>query len=433
MYCEFKDVSKTLDVVFSDPYFQEITISDWNEGFSIKVKSGGSWIKPLYPPDIVLAGYGPYSRLVREYLEKLLPKDVYEMTNPFAFRHLFLLQLMADYREAYDLAGSNIVLLWMLACRFIEEETSDAKIREILVKKQTEQLTLLFGRGNDSIVKFLAKCRSALFTDRQYSILKRAIKNDQLISSVRHHPEVPVNLIPTLSKIKQLMNTRMVGYWLKRGLETDTDLKNEALQFQAEWARCRMLGRVLRIENLDAQMRRCSSPWELSSLLQNWENKAQTSIHYLNARQKAENSEQNDILDITTKKEARAPQKKTTKSKTRERTYKRKPVRYKEPGEFPAPPIPGNDFIQAITTEEELIAEGIHQKNCVRSYIKKVNSGKSYFYRFVEPRITIEIRKIRKKWVLGQTKLSCNRNPAKRYRQIIIEWFEAGLIDSSSS
>ncbi len=325
----------------------------------------------------------------------------------------------------------------MAVCRFAEMEISEKKVEELLKSSQSQLLVTLFNCSNRKAIRFLKKITGDTFSEKHYQILRTAMQSNELIDCLKHQPQVPVDLIPILLTFKPLRNPKMVGYWINRSLESGSDLWEEAQALQSTWNSCRLAARVLRIEQIDKHMQRCKTPTDVENLHDKWEAKKQVSINYLTAERKSEEQEQEAIRQLTTQTVSpdNATPARTRKTRRRARSGPGQqnqtsltgatPQRRK--GEFPPPPFQGNDFIQPILTAKELVAEGCKQRNCIASYKKRVRDGKSFFYRFVEPRITIELRFRYRRWELHDMKLACNNRPPDTYRQIIESWFESSL------
>ncbi|MCP4749561.1 MAG: hypothetical protein GY866_01590 [Proteobacteria bacterium] len=423
----------SLYLKLDEPYGEEIRISDWEHGFEIQTKSRGRWIQPLVPPDIVPFGSGGETDPLTERFRSLIPDEINDLTSCFRFRRLTLLRLVRENDGALDLLKANRVLLWLVVCFACEYQYSRHKTDRILGLKQIEILEFLFGYGTKAAVNFIRKIACRRFDERHFRILEKIVVDEELIGRLKHRPVVPANLLPTLREYEVLLNPKMLDYWVEKALENDSSCAREAEDFLALWNRCRLSGRVLRLSQMDLHMKNCGTPREVEDLMNSWEKKKRVSLNYLNAEKQAEQDEINAVIQARENRpdpekenrkgraaaivEIGLPETKKKPVKKRKKTVRRKP------GTFPPPPIPGNDLIQPITTLKELKAESTSQKNCVDSYKKKIQNGSVYIYRSVRPRATIEVKRTGGRLSLGQIKLSCNREPDEKLRQLVEDWF----------
>ena len=93
---------------------------------------------------------------------------------------------------------------------------------------------------------------------------------------------------------------------------------------------------------------------------------------------------------------------------------------------FPAPPIPGNVYIESITNEITLFEEGLVMHHCVGNYAEDVRRGECYFYRVLKPtRATLELIADGKGWTVGQIKGYCNAKPSSEVVKAVRDWMYA--------
>ena len=100
---------------------------------------------------------------------------------------------------------------------------------------------------------------------------------------------------------------------------------------------------------------------------------------------------------------------------------------------LPPPPLPGNDEITPLTSQEEIILEGKEMNSCVVNFIDRVLRGEYFFYKTKHPeRLTIGvlIGAGRNGWapdtfLLQEVRAPLNRQPSKESMGFITEWFES--------
>lgn len=94
--------------------------------------------------------------------------------------------------------------------------------------------------------------------------------------------------------------------------------------------------------------------------------------------------------------------------------------------QFPPPPIPGTQTIQPLQSEQELVAEGREQDNCVATYARRVRAGTHYIYRLTWPqRCTLSIVRERNgDWVRRELEVSGNRPASASSCQAVDTWLQ---------
>lgn len=92
-------------------------------------------------------------------------------------------------------------------------------------------------------------------------------------------------------------------------------------------------------------------------------------------------------------------------------------------GQYPAPPLPGTEHIQAVTSWEELMREGKEMRHCVSSYHQSIHNRRVFIYRvFGETRLTLSINKCNGRWVLGELKGFANSLPSSSDKELVKKW-----------
>jgi len=93
---------------------------------------------------------------------------------------------------------------------------------------------------------------------------------------------------------------------------------------------------------------------------------------------------------------------------------------------LPPPPIPGNDMIQPLETEEQICEEARIQRNCLDQYPPRVANGRIYLYRVLSPeRATLSIVQGRNgRWKIDQLLKAGNRPVSDATRQIVELWLK---------
>jgi len=91
---------------------------------------------------------------------------------------------------------------------------------------------------------------------------------------------------------------------------------------------------------------------------------------------------------------------------------------------FGRPPIPGTTQIVPLRTPADLEEEGREQGNCVGSYVQRVQEGRVYIYRVLEPeRATLSlVCDGCGNWEIDQLLASHNRKVQSVTREAVSEW-----------
>jgi hypothetical protein len=94
--------------------------------------------------------------------------------------------------------------------------------------------------------------------------------------------------------------------------------------------------------------------------------------------------------------------------------------------EFPKAPFVGTEYIQPVTTANELALEGKEMHHCVRSYLRDIFKGLVSVYRVMSPeRATLSLERGPHGWRLGQLKLQDNGTPSGETVEFVNAWLKA--------
>jgi hypothetical protein len=411
---------KDLYLKIEDPFAIEIKISNWKKGLGIYNKWEGNWVSSFYSPNITLIDRKQRTKRSVQDFCGLIPEEIREQASTVGFCQLRLLRLVRASLRAADLLESNKILLWMIVCHDYENQLSQVQINKILSLTQTRILNTVFGNGSQVAAKFLKKIQCKCLEERHYRILKKAMKDDNLINLLRHQPVIPINLIPTLQQFEMLLNPGVITFWVDKALRNNSSCHAEAAEFAKYWTECRLAGRVLRLDQMDRSLQNCRTPKELISLRNNWDLKKQNSVNYLTAKRNVEQEELKISRQFSDNLLKRANQTRKTKNSTPEQQSEQKSqIR---PFQNQTHPIAGNDNIQPVLLSE-LKTESVYMKNCINTFKKRIQKGTIILYRMLSPRATIEIRRTKRGLSLGMIRLRCNRKPNDELKREIRTWF----------
>ena len=92
-------------------------------------------------------------------------------------------------------------------------------------------------------------------------------------------------------------------------------------------------------------------------------------------------------------------------------------------GDYPSPPLPGNDFLQPLNSWFELIQEGNKMRHCVASYHYQVSKGTTFIYHAnASKQLTLALVLKGERWVVDEVKGFANSLPTKEDLELIFQW-----------
>lgn len=92
---------------------------------------------------------------------------------------------------------------------------------------------------------------------------------------------------------------------------------------------------------------------------------------------------------------------------------------------FPLPPLEGNEYVKAITTETQLISWSKRQQNCIRGYAGKIRTGKCYMYKVIceGEEATLEVvNKKGKSYTISALTGFRNCKVSDKLYSLVLEW-----------
>lgn len=252
-------------------------------------------------------------------------------------------------------------------------------MRTLLGKKRKEILNTILGTGSGADIKFLKKIILLKGFREELDAIKHSIENG--ISPIfRQWQTVPAHLLEIHRRYPGLIVTRFINVLGNYKYQEIEEGYRDAMRINQLLKDIDGMGARLAIshgKNISA-INKCASLESLRQLHDAW-------VGRLNQRK-------NIIASDTP---------------------------------FPDPPLPGNEDICPITTDDELMAEGFLMHHCVGGYDKRVQSGESYIYRVLKPeRATLEIKGFGKSIRIGQFKLAYNQHPSEETYAKVSRWIE---------
>ena len=370
-------------LLIGSPRCFELQLTTWDQGFCWYQRQGATWRRQngdIGLPLAYLFMQGRLGPIVGEFLKRNVPFHILLATAKYSFLQSLLLSLVSRNRYASDLLMSTPNLLWLIIDKMNQHNTSIQAVAPVFTKRQTDLVRLFGGVGTSAEIKFLRKIQLLNGTSRELHIIQSAIKQPDLIRNMHHLHEIPVYLLEFCIKNRILPNVHLMEEIAAVASLLDRKEKNTEYTTLSEIVTdCRHLGNSLCHPHIEESLNACSSIERLRALHDRWQVENQEYLLYKGMRHVV----------------------------------------------FPQPPIPGNRFIEPITTPKELIHEAAVMHHCVSSYMDAVTNGNSYIYKLLEPeRATFELVRCDDHWRLGQVKKKCNGEPSEETTLAIKKWLE---------
>lgn len=300
-----------------------------------------------------------------------LPEEVVKLAFCLPEKHYQLMQAMLVSSAAMELALSSRLLFILLVLDAEKQNLDETSFKALVLKKRTQLLKHLKLPATASLVRLLA--RTNLSTTYLYDL--------EAVTSVLKRP----HLLRLLQQIQQpclqhfiflrFQDTQLTSNLLN--LITPATTPDEAENIARTVRDCFSLG---------AQKNQLASITSLSHL----DALHDRLIHQYNRQH---------ITDLAAKFEA-------------------------EYGEYPPPPLPGNEIVFPITNWADLLLEGQDMKHCVGSYQDRISQGRVYIYQAqTNNRLTFSLVARGKQWVLDEIRGIANTHPSQEDLDLIHQWY----------
>lgn len=95
-------------------------------------------------------------------------------------------------------------------------------------------------------------------------------------------------------------------------------------------------------------------------------------------------------------------------------------------GDYPKPPLPGNDVVVALDSWAALVEEGKTMRHCVSGYGRHVGERSLFIYQVLAPqRLTMALKRSGTLWQVSEVRGHCNSAASEEAMAVIKEWFVA--------
>lgn len=93
-------------------------------------------------------------------------------------------------------------------------------------------------------------------------------------------------------------------------------------------------------------------------------------------------------------------------------------------GEFPSPPLPGNEVVVPLQSWEDLVQEGEEMRHCVSGCGREVGLQQQFIYQVLSPqRLTMALQRVGNSWQVAQVRGVCNCRATDEAMDVIKQWF----------
>ena len=296
-------------------------------------------------------------------------------------RQLPVLRILKHYPGSYDFALNSPILFGLMVERYGDLEASHSCNFDSLVKKKRQQILCWLGyEGSRSMLRFFRKINLDWYGEEDFVVIKKILQHSKLLKTLRYFPEISRVHLTATEKYIDLFQCK----FFRRAILGHTIGLSNLFSVWDTYIETIQIGIILRKVGIHGTIARFRSVKQLNKLHDSW-------YQELN-RQKA-----------------------TAHHRKLLRKY----------GEFPKPPIPGNDHIVPIKSLNELAAEGKKMKNCLASYGERIYKKQSFVYRVLKPqRASVEINLLNKPATINQLKLSRNREPNFQTKVFVMNWLQ---------
>ncbi len=342
----------------------------------------------LKAPETIRGPTGPLSPELQDMAEKKrlafaafradLPPALIPPVERFPSHQWPLLVLLRENPKTLDLAAATPILAWCLANNsyFRERHFRSSGLLAVMHshQKQREILEWLGFPGTEALVRLLRKIPPEAASPSLLNGLRLALQPpDSLPPGFTHLKTINAGVLALIGSplLYPLLSPLLLEEVSESGDENENPLAAP---------------RLMEVLNL-CKAAKCPPPAvPLRSIAQTEALLLQTEQAYeAHLQQQARQAE--EARRRVTARRAGARQ-----ETARRRTQARQLTRQTGARTFPSPPVPGTDFIVPLTKPDDLEQESRAQVNCVRTYDKRVASGRLYIYRILEPeRATLAI------------------------------------------
>ena len=284
-----------------------------------------------------------------------LPQNIAAAIEEFGSHQWNLLDLLSKEKAAQELAENNPILAWCLANndqfrRFRLASSPAVRALPVVNRRQAAITQWLGFPASDSMVRLMRKILPKSITPLDARLLRQVVTDPRAARLLAHLRSINAGVLGLVCNFKLLpavtpsLLIEVAGEEEEMDRQPTADLLIDALY-------------LMTIAQIHLRIP------EFGSI------RAIREFH------------ESVVAESQRKREE-------IRAKAREKKRKKNTA----PRPFPEPPVPGTTDILPLTSEEELKKEGLQQRNCVGSFVRRVKSGNIYIYKVLRPqRATLAI------------------------------------------
>ena len=354
----------------------KVAIADWDSGLRVVCQNDGSvsWLSLIDVGDWLFQ----LSEPAVEVWRATWPMGLSAAISQLPSRQASILSWSVASSVVLDLLVSNPLLLWLLVEDGLFNKRALGEVEQRLQAKQRVLCKSLWLEGSAQQVRILKRAAKENLSCHSVESLVKVMGNDDACDFLSHRKSVDPFTLLLLQKHPWLARHPV------RALVDDLhEPKNYSL--------FRTVQNLLSFDDLDPLLR-CTS----ISSLERLHDRLQANFN--------DNRGFSPRLDD-----------------------------YGQVERLPPPPLPGNDEIKPLTSQEDIVREGREMNSCVTKYIPRVLRGEYFFYKTRYPeRLTIGVLIVadRNGWVpdtflLQEVRAPFNRQPSKESMEFITDCLKA--------
>ena len=287
-----------------------------------------------------------------------------------------VLSLIERNSHALDLAKSNPVLLWLIACAQAEGSISHDYAARLINRKQLVILQTLYPKNHALSVSLVRKIQPARYDEDDWACLEMILPDEVFAPHLRHYTRICLPSLNVFLPYDGLLRVPLV----RSCIESGECLSDFCFQVRATALRGWQHGQSFNHNDPWGAMAQCTTYPQLRSLVERWERNA--------------SSVGNEPLIL--------------KSSIM--------------GVFP-PIAPGALHIEPITSLMGLLIEGQDMNHCVNDYDTEVMAGEATAYRLLSPqRGTLLLGRDPDGFAIMDFKLANNKEPSEESWGAVRSW-----------
>lgn len=302
-----------------------------------------------------------------------IPSRVLTIAMAVPLKQLQLLQGMLISSAAMELALSNPLLFILLVDHAERQNFDELQFKAFVLQKRTDILRYLQLPSSPSVVRLLARTELNLRYFKDLKTVSEVLRTPKLLNSLRHVQQPCINHFLFLRRYRGL-------FWqgLLEMINPHTSVADMGYIQRLAQDSCALGGTL-------ASLRHTTTQLELHNL-------------------------HNRLIDrhnrISIDKRSRQFQ----------QLY----------GDFPTPPLFGNNTIVPLSSWYALVLEGLLMRHCVASYHPKIHAGEIFIYQVhTSQRMTLAIIPKGKNWVIDELRGHANAPASDEAILLVNQWLSA--------